>query len=152
MKIKILFLDKLKNNNLDNVEVVSDENVKSELLSKSIFAVAKSGTISLEICNAGVASIIIYKMNSINFFITKFLVNTKFANIINIINNKEIIPELLQSECNPEEIFRSVVYFLKNPSLINQQVEDCKKTLEEIKSKTSSTDEASSILAQNLVS
>ena len=110
---KNIIHDKLKNNNLDNTEVVSDENIKSELLSKSIFAVAKSGTISLEISNAGVASIIIYKMNSINFFITKFLVNTKFANIINIINNKEIIPELLQSECNPEEIFRSVVYFLK---------------------------------------
>jgi len=149
---KNIVLGKLKNNNLDNIEVVSDENIKSELLSKSIFAVAKSGTISLEICNAGVASIIIYKMNYINFFITKFLVNTKFANIINIINNKEIIPELLQNECNPEEIFRSVVYFLKNPSLINQQITDCKKTLEEIKSKTSSTDEASSILAQNLVS
>ena len=149
---KNIIISKLKNNNLDNAEVVSDENIKSELLSKSIFAVAKSGTVSLEICNAGVASIIIYKMNSINFFITKLLVNTKFANIINIINNKEIIPELLQSECNPEEIFRSVVYFLKNPSLINQQITDCKKTLEEIKSKTSSTDEASSILAQNLVS
>ena len=149
---KNIVLGKLKNNNLDNIEVVSDENIKSELLSKSFFAVAKSGTISLEICNAGVASIIIYKMNYINFFITKFLVNTKFANIINIINNKEIIPELLQNECNSEEIFRSVVYFLKNPSLINQQITDCKKTLEEIKSKTSSTDEASSILAQNLVS
>ena len=149
---KNIVLGKLKNNNLDNIEVVSDENIKSELLSKSIFAVAKSGTISLEISNAGVASIIIYKMNSINFFITKFLVNTKFANIINIINNKEIIPELLQSECNPEEIFRSVLYFLKNPNLVSQQITDCKKTLEEIKSKTSSTDEASSILAQNLVS
>jgi len=148
---KIIF-EKLENSNLDNAEVVSDENIKSELLSKSIFAVAKSGTISLEICNAGVASIIIYKMNSINFFITKFLINTKFANIINIINNKEVIPELLQNECNPEEIFRSVVYFLKNPSLINQQIQDFNKTLQEIKSKTSSTDEASSILAQNLVS
>jgi lipid-A-disaccharide synthase len=149
---KKIILGKLKNNNLNNTELVSDENIKSELLSKSIFAVAKSGTISLEICNAGVASIIIYKMNSINYFIAKLLVNTKFVNIINIINNKEIIPELLQSECNPEEIFKSVVYFLKNPNLINQQIIDCKKTLEEIKSKTSSTDEASSILAQNLVS
>ena len=91
-------------------------------------------------------------MNSINFFITKLLVNTKFANIINIINNKEIIPELLQSECNPEEIFRSVVYCLKNPSLISQQIISSKKTLEEIKSKTSSTEEASSILVKNLVS
>ena len=149
---KNIILNLLKNNNFNNAEVVSNENIKSELLSKSIFAVAKSGTVSLEICNAGVASIIIYKMNSINFFITKLLVNTKFANIINIINNREIIPELLQSECNPEEIFKSVVYFLKKPSLVNQQITDCKKTLEEIKSKTSSTDEASSILAQNLIS
>ena len=149
---KNIILDKLKNHNLDNTEVVSDENVKSELLSKSIFAVAKSGTISLEICNAGVASIIIYKMNSINFFITKFLVNTKFANIVNIINNREIIPELLQNECNANEIFKSVVYFLKNPNFMDQQIIDCNKTLEEIRSKTSSTNEASSILTQYLVS
>jgi len=36
---KNIILAKLKNNNLDNIEVVSDENIKSELLSKSIFAV-----------------------------------------------------------------------------------------------------------------
>jgi len=44
---KNIILGKLKNNNLDNIEVFSDENIKSELLSKSIFAVVKSGTISL---------------------------------------------------------------------------------------------------------
>ena len=42
----------------------------------------------------------------------KSLVKVKFANIINIINNKEIIPELLQKECNSKEIFKSVIYFL----------------------------------------
>ena len=36
--------------------------------------------------------------------IFKFLVNVKFANIINIINNKEIIPELLQKECNAKNL------------------------------------------------
>ena len=57
-----------------NVEVISDENIKSKILSNSVFAVAKSGTVSLEICNAKVPSIIIYKMNFINFLIVKFLV------------------------------------------------------------------------------
>ena len=47
---------------------------------------------------------------------------------------------------------RDIEFVLKNSNLINQQIIDCKKTLEEIKSKTSSTDEASSILAKNLVS
>ena len=143
--------DKLKNSNLNNTEVISDENIKSEILSISVFAVSKSGTVSLEICNANVPSIIIYKMNFLNFMIIKLLVKIKFANIINIINNKEVIPELLQKECNPKEIFRSVTYFLKNPILIDRQIDDYKKTLDEIRSKTSSTGEASTILAKYLV-
>ena len=143
--------DKLKNSNLNNTEVISDENIKSEILSISVFAVSKSGTVSLEICNANVPSIIIYKMNFLNFMIIKFLVKIKFANIINIINNKEVIPELLQKECNPKEIFRSVTYFLKNPILMDRQIDDYKKTLDEIRSKTSSTGEASTILAKYLV-
>ena len=141
----------IKNYNFDNCDVISDENIKHQLLSNSIFAVSKSGTVSLEICNAGIPSIIIYKINIINYFIMKSLVKVKFANIINIINKKEIIPELLQGECNAKEIFRSVVYFLNNPNLMIEQINNCNKTLNEIRSKTSSSAEASSILAKYLV-
>jgi len=144
--------EKLKNTNLSNIEVISDENIKSEILLNSVFAVSKSGTVSLEICNSNVPSIIIYKMNFLNFLIVKFLVKTKFANIINIINNKEIIPELLQNECNAKEIFKSVTYFLNHPELSKKQLADCQKTLNEIRSKTSSSSEASSILANYLIS
>ena len=35
-------------------------------------------------------------MNFLNFLIVKMLVKIKFANIINIINKKEIIPELIK--------------------------------------------------------
>jgi len=149
---KILISKKLKILNLNNTEVISDENIKSKILSNSIFAVSKSGTISLEICNAKVPSIIIYKMNFFNFMIVKFLVKIKYANIINIINNKEIIPELIQGECNAKEIYKSVVFFLNNPMLMERQVKDCQITLEEIRSKTSSAGEASSILAEYLTS
>ena len=142
----------LKISNLNNTEVISDENIKSQILSSSIFAVSKSGTVSLEICNAKVPSIIIYKMNFLNFMIVKFLVKINYANIINIINNKEVIPELIQKECNAKEVYKSVVYFLKNPSLMEQQIKDCTNTLDEIRSKTSSAGEASSVLAKYLIS
>ena len=142
--------DELKKKELINVDVISDENIKSQILSKSVFAVAKSGTVSLEICNLKVPSIIIYKMDSINFFIVKFLVKVKFANIINIINQKEIIPELIQNECNSKEIFRSVVYFLKNPELMKKQIHDVNNTLDQIKSKTSSSAEAAAVVSSYL--
>ena len=147
---KDLIKDELKKKNFSNVEVISDESIKFQILSKSIFAVAKSGTVSLEICNLKVPSIIIYKMNVINFLIVKFLVKVKFANIINIINQKEIIPELIQNECNAKEIFRSVVYFLRNPELMNKQIKDVSNTLNQIKSKTSSSAEASAVVLRYL--
>ena len=143
--------DELKNHNLENTKVVFDKDIKSEILLNSIFAVAKSGTVSLEICNAKVPSIIIYKINLINFLIMKSLVKVNFANLINIINNKEIIPELLQGECNAKEIFRSVVYFLKNPSYAQKQVDACSHTLNQIRSKSSSAEEAAKILSEYLV-
>ncbi len=83
--------------------------------------------------------------------IFKFLVNVKFANIINIINNKEIIPELLQKECNANEIYKSVRYILKNPNIAKKQLEVCNKTLDGIRSKSSSSNEVASILRNNLI-
>ena len=144
--------EKLKPHNFNNVEIISEKNIKSVVLLNSLFAVAKSGTVSLEICNAKVPSIIIYKINFINYLIMKSLVKVKFANIINIINNKEIIPELLQKECNSKEIFKSVIYFLNNPDYAKKQIQVCEKTLDQIRSKSSSGEEAANILSKYLIS
>ena len=149
---KDLIVKYLKKISLKDTQVISDVNIKSQILGNSIFAISKSGTVSLEICNLQIPSIIIYKINMINYLIMKFFVKVKFANIINIINEKEIIPELLQSKCNANEIYNSVVYLLKNPDVMQKQIEVSKKTINEIRSKTSSSSEASSILAKYLVS
>ena len=143
-------INKVKMTDFNNIDVVSDENIKSQILSNSIFAVSKSGTVSLQISSSNIPSIIIYKLSFINFMIFKLLVNVKFANIINIINDKEIIPELLQNECNADEIYKTVIYFLKNPELIKKQLNECNKTLDGIRSKTSSSNEAATILTNYL--
>ena len=85
----------IKASNIKNCEVISDDKIKSHTLKKSIFAVAKSGTVSLEICKSKIPSIILYKMNFFNYLIVKTLIKVKYANIINIAANEEVIPELL---------------------------------------------------------
>ena len=147
---KNFIFNQINNSGLNNIDVISDENIKSQILSNSVFAVSKSGTVSLQIASSNIPSVIIYKLSYINFMIFKLLVNVKFANIINIINNKEVIPELLQKECNAKEIFNTVIYFLKNPDLIKKQLSDCNKTLKGIRSKTSSSNESASILSNYL--
>ena len=147
---KKFIIDQVKKSNLENIDVISDENTKLKVLSNSIFAVSKSGTVSLQICNLNIPSIIIYKLSFLNFMIFKLLANIKFANIINIINGREVIPELLQSRCNANEIFKSVIYLLKNPDLIKKQLNACQETLEGIRSKTSSSNESALILNKYL--
>ena len=133
----------VKESNLSNCEIVSDDKIKSHILQKSVFAVAKSGTVSLEICNAKIPSIILYKMGFINFLIVKSLVKTKYANIINFAADEEIIPELLQSSCNSKNIFKYVDSFLDNPNKIKEQVEKVQIILKEFKINKSSSELAS---------
>ena len=145
-KNKKLISNYILKEQIQNIEIINDDKIKNTVLKKSIFAVVKSGTVSLEVCKMNVPSIIIYKMNIINFYLAKFLLNIKFANMINIINNREVIPELIQSECNADEIFNSVYYFLKKPDLIAKQKKEIKKTIESLTSPSSSSEEASNII------
>ena len=132
-----------------NCGAIGDEKIKSHILKSSIFAVSKSGTISLEICNAKVPSIIIYKMGMINFFIVKMLVKVKFANIINIAAKEEIIPELLQSNCNPTNIYNTVDKLLSNKSTLDKQVIKTQEIIRNFKTEKSS-EIASSVLIDSL--
>ena len=132
-----------------NCEVISDEKIKSHVLKESTFAVAKSGTISLEICNAKVPSVIIYKMNKINFFIIKSLVKVKSPNIINIAADEEVIPELLQSKCNPKDIFKIVDKLLNDEQILKKQITKSQEIINKFKNAKSS-EIASSVLLNQL--
>jgi len=123
---------------LKNCTTISDEKIKSEVLKSSIFAVTKSGTISLEVCRSNIPSVIIYKMGMINFFIVKMLVKVKFANIINIAANEEIIPELLQSQCTPENIFNVVNKLLTNKEALKTQLSRSQSIIKDFKTESSS--------------
>ena len=74
------------------------------------------------------------------------LVKTKFANIINIAAKKEIIPELLQSNCKPKNIFKIVSNYLDNPKKINEQISNTQTILNNFRTNT-----LSSTLAANAI-
>ena len=133
------------NEKINNCGAIADVKIKSQILKSSLFAVAKSGTVSLEICNEKVPSVIIYKMNIINFFIVKMLVKVKYANIINIAANKEIIPELLQSKCNSTNIFNIVNRLLSNKDELEKQILNTQIEINKFRTEKSS-EIASSIL------
>ena len=78
------------------------------------------------------------------------LVKTKFANIINIAAKKEIIPELLQSNCNPQKIFEVVSNYLDNPNKIDEQISKTQTILKSFKTNTLSSTLAANALNKYL--
>ena len=144
-----LIQDKLIIEGFKNCGSIFDEKIKSEVLKSSTFAIAKSGTISLEICNAKVPSIIIYKMNSINFLIVKMLVKVKYPNIINIAANEEVIPELLQTNCNSTNIFNKVDSFFDDNQSMKNQIDKSQEIIKNFKT-NKSLEIAASVLSNSL--
>ena len=142
--------NRINKSQFNNIEIICDEKIKDHILKKSIFAVSKSGTISLEISKRKIPSIIIYKMNFINFLIVKMLVKIKYANILNIAAGQMIIPELLQSKCNSKEIYKLVSSFLEDQNKIKKQISNTEKVLESFRTKNLPTDMAADSLRKSL--
>ena len=77
------------------------------------------------------------------------LVKVKYANIINIVADEEIIPELIQSNCNYKNIFNKVTTFLENNKLMLNQIDKCQRIVKDFKT-NSSSEIAASVLTNSL--
>ena len=78
------------------------------------------------------------------------LVKIKFANIINIAAKEEIIPELLQSNCNPENIYSVVSNYLDNTEKMEEQILKTQMILKNFKTNSSSSITAANALNRYL--
>ena len=75
---------------------------------------------------------------------------TIFHIIINFAAKEEIIPELLQSKCNSQNLFENVSSFIDNPSKIKEQIEKTQSILNSFKTEISSSKLASKALVKFL--
>ena len=77
------------------------------------------------------------------------LIKVKFANIINIAANEEVIPELLQSKCNPNDIYNIVNELLSDKLALERQVAKSHEIINNFKTEKP-TEIASTVLLNHL--
>ncbi len=87
-----------------NYLIIDNIQDKYDSFSLAKLAIVASGTATLELSLAKLPCIVAYKVNYLTAKIVRFLVKIKYASIINIINNKEIIKEFIQEKCTVEAI------------------------------------------------
>ncbi len=93
--------------------VVTESEEKFDTMAASNAAIAASGTVSLELAMARVPAVITYRLPWLTYFVVKGMSLVKFATLINIILDREVVPELLQGNCTAAQIYDSVSYILE---------------------------------------
>ena len=127
---KNLINDYLLKSKINNFVITTNENEKNFYIKDSILTISKSGTITLDICKNQCPLIVVYKTSWLNYLLIKPFVKTKFGNILNIIAQKEVIPELIQNQCNTKEIYGIAKKFIESDLLRKKLVNEYTKVLE----------------------
>lgn len=75
-------------------------------------ALAASGTATLETALMGLPTVLLYQVSPITYALAKLLVNLQFIGLPNIIAKKQVIPELLQGDVNPQTVLDTLTPLL----------------------------------------
>ncbi len=102
--------------------VVAGEAAKFDAFAASDVAVAASGTVSLELALARVPTVVIYRVNALTAVLVRRLLQVKYASIVNLLLDEEVIPEFLQEDCNALQVAPAVERLLSDQDFANDQV------------------------------
>jgi lipid-A-disaccharide synthase len=86
--------------------------------------IGSSGTATLEAAILGRPMIVIYKMNGLTFAIAKRLVKIPFISLPNILAQKLIYPELIQTDANSKKIAAEAEKMLADEAYVGQISQD----------------------------
>jgi lipid-A-disaccharide synthase len=113
--------------------LVENEQDKYNAFAASAVALTKSGTSTLELAMAGVPMVVGYRVNPLTAAIARLSVKVRYASIINLIAEREVIPELIQQVCTPERLASEVRTLLNDAGAAEVQRSGCKAVLERLR-------------------
>jgi len=79
-------------------------NATYDLLNHAEAAVVASGTATLETALMRVPQVVVYKANPISIAIARMVINVRFISLVNLITNMLAVRELIQKDCNEDQI------------------------------------------------
>lgn len=87
-------------------------------------AMAKSGTVTLELGLARVPMAVAYRVSALTAFIVRRMpIAVQYASLVNLLAEREVVPELLQEDCTAEAVAEKVGTLLGSPEARAEQQE-----------------------------
>lgn len=119
-----------------------------ELMRASRIALAKSGTVTLELCLHKTPTVVVYEVSSFNRFIATYIlrIKLKFFCIVNILANREVFPEFIENRYTPSSLIETLKSIDQEGDLRRTCLEGCSEVQELLQEKRASERAALSIL------
>ncbi|OJJ17539.1 lipid-A-disaccharide synthase [marine bacterium AO1-C] len=120
-----------------------------DLLTQAEAAIVTSGTATLETGLFKIPQVVVYKTNPITYSIAKRLIKTEFISLVNLVASKEVVKELIQKECNPENVAAELQKLVVGGSKRDEVLEDY-QYLQELMGETGASHRAGTLMVQYL--
>jgi lipid-A-disaccharide synthase len=102
--------------------IITKKDDKPNALAASDIGLVKSGTGTLELALANIPMVVTYKVNPLSAWALRRMIKVPYVNLINILLNAPVIPELLQEDCNPEYLAAAISSLLDNKDARRNQL------------------------------
>jgi lipid-A-disaccharide synthase len=109
--------------------LVTEAQDKYDAFAASAAALTKSGTSTLELAMAGVPMVVTYRVNPLSAAIAAWLVTVRYASLINLLMDRDVVPELIQQTCTPDRLAATMQSLLNDPAAAEAQRADCRAAL-----------------------
>jgi len=100
--------------------IVTELDDKHDAYAAASVALTKSGTSTLELALAGVPMAVTYRVNPISAAMARRLIRVPHVAMVNLLAGREAVPELLQEDCTPERLSRTVLDLLEGSGAADQ--------------------------------
>lgn len=103
--------------------VVEGDGEKYDAMAAAEAGLAASGTVALELALARLPSVIAYRIHPLTYRLYRGLIRVKYANLVNIMLDRMLVPERLQGDCTPPKLAEAVAQLLEEPTARRDQVD-----------------------------
>ncbi|MCG5240778.1 lipid-A-disaccharide synthase [Azospirillum doebereinerae] len=105
------------------VILVEGDSVKYDAFAASEAALAASGTVALELALARLPTVIAYRLNPVTVALYRRLIRVKYVNLVNLMLDRMLVPELLQQDCRPDRLAEELGRLLDDPLARQSQID-----------------------------
>ncbi len=109
--------------------IIVDGSEKYGAFAAAHVAIAASGSVALELAAARLPTVTAYKTNPITAWLTRRMVRIRFANLVNLMNDREVVPEFVFEACTPGNLASAAERLLTDPNAALDQVKGMRNAI-----------------------